>query len=95
MAPYRHNQEGVDVFLRTILTFTAKGILFAIALAVTVGWAMVAKTLGQTLASSPAVGPIIFGAGIWLFTCLVSSGFVYGLTRIYERFDPSQDLPAT
>lgn len=94
LSPYRRNQEGIDVFLRTILTFTAKGILFGIALAVTVGWALAAKALGETLGSSSA-GPIIFGIGIWLFTCLVSSGFVYGLIRIYERFDPSRDLPAT
>ena len=95
MAPYRHNQEGVDVFLRTILTFTAKGILFGIALAVTIGWALASKSLGQNLAAFPWAGPVIFGIGIWLFTCLVSSGFVYGLVRIYDRFDPSQDLPAT
>lgn len=96
VAPYRHNQEGVDVFLRTILTFTAKGILFGIALAVTVGWALASKMIGDNLlGSNPAAGPVIFGAGIWVFTCLVSSGFVYGLVRIYDRFDPSQDLPAT
>ena len=96
MAPYRHNQEGVDVFLRTILTFTAKGILFGIALAVTIVWALASKSLGQTVADTlPWAGPVIFGIGIWLFTCVVSSGFVYGLVRIYDRFDPSQDLPTT
>lgn len=96
MAPYRHNQEGIDVFLRTILTFTAKGIFFGIAMAVTIAWALASKALGEILANSlPSAGPIIFGTGIWLFTCLVTSGFVYGLIRIYDRFDPSQDLPAT
>ena len=95
MAPYRHNQEGVDVFLRTILTFTAKGILFAVALAITIGWALASNAIGQWASSVPAAGPVIFGAGIWLFTCLASSGFVYGLVRIYDRFDPSQDLPVS
>jgi len=95
LAPYRHNQEGVDVFLRTILTFTAKGILFAVALAVTVGWALTSKAIGNWASSVPAAGPVVFGTGIWLFTCLVSSGFVYGLVRIYDRFDPSQDLPVS
>ena len=32
MHPYRRNQEGIEVFLRTILTFTGKGLLFALGL---------------------------------------------------------------
>lgn len=95
LSPYRHNQEGIDVFLRTILTFTAKGILFAIGLALVVGWALGSRWLGAAIApDSQMVGPSIFGAGIWLMTCLVATGFIFGLTRIYHRFDPSQDLPA-
>jgi hypothetical protein len=31
--PYRVQQEGLEIFLRTMLTFTGKGLLFAVALA--------------------------------------------------------------
>ena len=50
--PYRPNQEGVGVFLRSILTFTAKGVLFFIAVLVT--WACV---------SGAAVCRVLFDVG--------------------------------
>ena len=33
--PYRIQQEGLEIFLRTMLTFTGKGLLFALAMAAT------------------------------------------------------------
>ena len=94
LAPYRRNQEGLDVFLRTILTFTAKGILFAAALAVTLAWAFSAKALGTWLSDSPATSSLIFALGLWAMTCILAAGFVWGVVRLYDRFDPSQDAPA-
>jgi hypothetical protein len=94
LAPYRRNQEGLDVFLRTILTFTAKGIMFAAALAVTVAWAFAAKTLGHWISASSVTSPLIFSLGLWMMTCILAAGFVWGIVRLYVRFDPSQDAPA-
>ena len=37
--PYRLNQEGIEIFLRTTLTFTAKGLIFTAGLLLTLGWA--------------------------------------------------------
>ena len=38
LAPYQRNKEGFDVFLRTILTFTAKGLCFGLGLGLTLLW---------------------------------------------------------
>ena len=38
MSPYRQKQEGIEIFIRTILTFTAKGALFALSLVVVGTW---------------------------------------------------------
>ena len=39
MYPYRPTQEGIGVFFRTTLIFTAKGLVFALALGLTAMWA--------------------------------------------------------
>jgi len=88
LAPYRRNREGVDVFLRTILTFTGKGILFALALAMTVGWAFASRGLCQAM-DLPAATGVVFGVGAWSMACVVSAGFVLGIVRIYEKMDPT------
>jgi hypothetical protein len=93
LAPYRRNQEGLDVFLRTILTFTAKGVMFAAALAGALAWAFAAKALGTWLSDSPAASATIFAVGLWVMTCGLAIGFTWGIVRLYQRFDPSQDAP--
>lgn len=98
VAPYRRNQEGVDVFLRTILTFTAKGILFAIAMALTLAWAFAANSLGEAISiwggQSTLLTPTIFGLGVWGGACGTAWFFVAAIVRLYQRFDPSLDVPA-
>ncbi len=94
VAPFRQNQEGVDVFLRTILTFTAKGVCFVIALVGTIAWALAARFLAtQYFEIIPSSGPLIFGLGIWLITCIAAIAFVLGIARLYRNFDPSMDMP--
>ncbi len=95
--PYRPGEEGIGVFIRSILTFTAKGILFALGLAVTVFWALASKALGQQLGcGSVWVGPaMVFTAGMWLLTVAVAAVTTGLLAGVYRRFDPSQDTPAT
>ena len=36
--PYRMQQEGLEIFFRTMLTFTGKGLLFAVGLAAIAAW---------------------------------------------------------
>ena len=93
-APYRRNQEGFDVFLRTILTFTAKGILFAFALAGTIAWAFCCRTIGSQFSDPAFAGGLIFGVGIWTLACLVAGTTTWMLARLYRDFDPSLDAPA-
>ena len=72
--PYRLNQEGIAIFLRTTLTFTAKGVLFFLALVFTVFWAhscgVMADVLNARLHYS-VDHRVVFGIGMWLFVlCL-------------------------
>jgi hypothetical protein len=89
LSPYRRNREGIDVFLRTILTFTGKGILFALGLACTLGWAFASRGLCQWLEFPSAAGAV-FGIGAWTMACLVAAAFVFGIVRLYDRMDASE-----
>jgi hypothetical protein len=95
--PYRLNQEGIEIFLRTTLTFTAKGLIFSSALAVMLVLALAARVVAQSLAAW--AGPLgnervlflLAALGmIWAGVALTS----YLLVRAYTRFDASQDVPA-
>ena len=92
MHPFRRNQEGIEVFLRTILTFTGKGVLFAIGLVLTLIWAWTAVAVGKMF-ESQLIGGVLFGAG----TLVALSGMAWLTTkacaRFFERLDISQDLP--
>jgi len=95
--PYRPGQEGIVVFIRSILTFTAKGILFALGLVITVFWALASRELGLRLScGSDWAGPaMVFTTGVWLLTVAVAVVTTALLAGVYRRFDPSQDTPAT
>ena len=94
--PYRLNSEGVQVFLRSILTFTAKGLIFGGALVAAFFSIFVSKQLGQIiLPASPAEGTLlVFTAIMTISTSLVSVALVILLSRTFSRIDPSQDLTA-
>lgn len=93
LAPFRRNEEGIGVFVRTILTFTGKGVLFGTVAAITLLWAFGSHQLTNWIGAA-ALGPFLFAGGIWLMASLAATGFVIALARLYARFDPSQDLPA-
>ena len=89
--PYRLNKEGVDVFLRSIIVLTAKSLLFGFGLATTIVWALMANQLCG--AGTPAAANIFF-AGM-MATLLAGSAILFQLlVGVYDRFDPSQDVPA-
>ena len=92
MHPYRRNQEGIEVFLRTILTFTGKGVLFAIGLVMTLLWAWAAIYVGKML-DSQVVGGALFGAGVILALTGLAWLSTKTCARFFERLDISQDLP--
>jgi len=92
--PHRLQEEGIQVFLRSILAFTAKGFLFVIALVVSFGWLYVAKSLADLLFpdSTQTATTVFFMLGMWASMGLLSSISVALLTRAFSRFDPSRDL---
>lgn len=92
-APYQRNKEGFDVFLRTILTFTGKGLLFGIAVGLMLAWVTLLVFLANTFSLGPFASTAIFAIGLWGFTLSIAAVFVCGITRQFQRFDPSHDMP--
>jgi hypothetical protein len=92
--PYRRNQEGFEVFLRTILTFTGKGVLFALGLLVVLLWAMASISIGKLLGSA-SLGAVVFGFGMFLALVLMAWLAVSICSRLFQKLDVSLDLPAT
>lgn len=84
--PHRVNEEGFEVFLRTILTFTAKGILFGLILGVIILWERTSVQLHLLLTWNQRgifwVGLNTIGWLMALTTCAV-------LIRTFRLYDPS------
>ena len=93
--PYRKNKEGLDVFLRTILTFTGKGLTWGAGIALIVFWAIASKSitgalLPETMSAQLVQGAVFFGGAMaFIFAC--AAILLAGLTRLFVRFDPSTD----
>ena len=94
LSPYQRNKEGVDVFLRTILTFTAKGIAFFAALIAVGFWATTCGWIGTKLGLGVATKSVVFGSGIWIATAALAIICIIFVDRLFQNLDPSQDIPA-
>ncbi len=94
--PYRLAEEGFGVFVRSILTFTAKGMLFGIASGVTMGWGLLVTRWGPELwpASGWAGSAVVFSLGMWILTSVLALGVTTILVGVYNRFDAVEDVPA-
>jgi hypothetical protein len=94
--PYRMQQEGLEIFLRTMLTFTGKGILFAVGLAAMSAWGFVAATLcrGVTSWTGASINAYaVFAAGLIAGMSFSAVLVLYATSRTYGRLDPIEDLP--
>jgi hypothetical protein len=94
--PHRVQQEGLEIFLRTMLTFTGKGLLFAAALAVMTAWGFMAADL--TRAASAWTGRsldahAVFAAGMIVGPFCVALVTLNALARTYRHLDPVEDVP--
>ncbi len=92
--PYRLNQEGIEIFLRTTLTFTAKGLLFTAGLVLTFLWSFAAHQIAGALPRGLDDAAIVFVLGGGILLAASTACIVLLLARAYLRFDPSQDTPA-
>ena len=89
--PYRLSDDGLGVFFRSILTFTAKGLLFAAALGATWLWALAAHHISRQLPfrNLPCAAELVFLAGMWLLIAVAAAASIAALVRVFRKFDPS------
>lgn len=94
LSPHRQKQEGIEVFIRTILVFTGKAVAFGAALLGFLTWSKAARDLAGEMARwfgfTVDPRPVFFG-GIWLAVLATALGVLALLVRCYRRFDPSFD----
>lgn len=94
--PYRMQQEGVEIFLRTMLTFTGKGLLFSLSLAAISGWGFAAAALTHRFAAwtgSSLDAFSVFSAGMVVGPAILAAILLNALSRTYHRLDPIEDVP--
>jgi hypothetical protein len=94
--PYRVQQEGLEIFLRTMLTFTGKGLLFTLGLMVMSAWGFAAAALTRGIShwTGTAIdGYLVFTAGMIAGPALLAALVLCGLSRTYRNMDPVEDLP--
>jgi len=94
--PYRMQQEGLEIFLRTILTFTGKGLLFTVGLAILSAWGLAtgSVTRGMTHWTGSTIdGPAVFAGGIIAGASLSAALVLCALSRTYRNMNPVEDVP--
>lgn len=94
MYPYRLNQEGLEVFLRTTLTFTAKSLLFSAALVVVFLLSQWAHDLARVTLFRSVFGSnhhLAFGLTMWLSVAAAAALLTWVLSRVYDRHDVCLD----
>lgn len=97
--PYRRNKEGVDVFLRTILTFTGKGLTWGAGAALVFLWALACRYLAENVIVFGGISPATVATALLLGGCTalvlsVSTAIVFSLVRLFDQYDPSNDSVA-
>jgi len=94
--PHRVQQEGLEIFARTTLTFTGKGLLFIVGLGFVSGWGVAALALTRGLSrwsGSPISAFAVFVGGTIAGLSLLAALVLYGLCRTYRDMDPFEDIP--
>jgi hypothetical protein len=89
-------QEGLEIFLRTILTFTGKGLLFAMGLAAMSAWGFATAVLTRGISNwtgSTINAYTVFAGGMIFGPSLLAALVLYGLCRTYRDMNPIEDIP--
>jgi hypothetical protein len=94
--PYRVEQEGLEIFFRTMLTFTGKGLLFAIGLGVMSAWGFAAAALTRDISHWTGIAVdafAVFTGGMIAGPSVLAAILLYALCRTYRNLDPIEDIP--
>jgi hypothetical protein len=94
--PYRVQQEGLEIFLRTMLTFTGKGLVFAFGLAAVSTWGFASAAITRAIEHWTAVlinAYAVFTAGMFVGLSFLAGLTLYGLGRTYRRMNAAEDIP--
>jgi len=94
--PYRMQQEGLEIFFRTMLTFTGKGLLFTAGLVALSGWVFAATALADGFSDWTSItinAAAVFVGGIIAGPSLLAALVLYGLCWAYRKMDPIEDVP--
>jgi hypothetical protein len=94
--PYRMQQEGLEIFLRTMLTFTGKGLLFTAGLVAVAAWGFSAAALTHFLTAWTGChvdAYAVFAAGMIAGPAALALTVLGGLCRTYRNLDPIEDTP--
>jgi hypothetical protein len=94
--PYRMQQEGLEIFLRTMLTFTGKGLLFTAGLVALSVWVFTATALADGFSDWTSISvnaAAVFIGGLIAAPSLLAALVLYGLCRAYHHMDPIEDVP--
>lgn len=90
-SPHRLQQEGLEVFFKCILTFTAKGALFAVALVIVYGWVHLSVLAAEVVSAYGYACDrrFVFVIGLAGIAWLAAVALFAVLAQIYARFDAS------
>jgi hypothetical protein len=94
--PYRWQQEGLEIFVRTLLTFTGKGLLFALGLGAISAWGFAAAALTRSVSHWTGVALdayAVFTAGMIAGPAALTVLALWALCRTYHHLDPIEDIP--
>jgi hypothetical protein len=94
--PYRLQQEGLEIFVRTMLTFTGKGLLFAVGLGAMSVWGFLAAALARGVSHQTgiAIDPFaVFTAGMTVGPAALAVVVLYALCRSFQKLDAIEDVP--
>lgn len=94
--PYRVNQEGLEIFLRTMLTFTGKGLLFLIGLVAMSAWGFAVAAMVRGIAHETGIAInayVVFTGGMIAGPSLLAALVLYALSRTYRDMNPIEDMP--
>jgi hypothetical protein len=94
--PYRMQQEGLEIFLRTMLAFTGKGLLFTLGLVAMSAWGFAAAALARGLGEwtgRQVDAYAVFAAGMISGPSALAAIVTWSLSRTFRNMDSIEDIP--